>query len=313
MFTKKEIMKKLLFAMAVLLFAIDAQGQSDPHYSMFMFNRLSINPAYAGGKEVLTFSGHYRNQWHGISGAPITYTFAGHTPFFQKRCGIGLSVVVDKIGMVNTTFVDLSYAYRIKVNDKSTLSIGLQGQLDYGRIDWNMADPLDQGDEMLPMSASTKMNPNFGLGAYYAHPSFYVGVSVPRILKTSIFDDEAADYVGVGALRSYYLMGGLIMRMSKNVEFRPAALITVNPKSPFEADLNASVVFMKALWVGASYRLGDSFDFILQYQLTQQLKAAVAVDVTLTELNNYSPGSFEIMLEYCFLNNGSRLKNIRYF
>lgn len=306
-------MKKLLIAVAVLFFVVDASAQNDPHYSMFMFNRLSINPAYAGGNEVLTLTGHYRNQWQGITGAPKTYTFAAHSPFFKKRCGLGLSVVADKIGMVNTMMVDLSYAYRIKLNNESTLSIGVQGQIDYGRIDWNEADPLDQGDDMLPMSETSKINPNFGLGVYYANPSYYVGLSVPRVLKTSIYDDEAADYIGINSLRSYYLMGGLMMRMSKNVEFHPAALITVNPKSPFEADLNASFIFMKTLWVGASYRLGDSFDFILQYQLNQQLKAAVGVDVTLTELSNYSPGSFEVMLEYVFLRNGSRLKNIRYF
>ena len=306
-------MKKLLIAVAVLFFVVDASAQNDPHYSMFMFNRLSINPAYAGGNEVLTLTGHYRNQWQGITGAPKTYTFAAHSPFFKKRCGLGLSVVADKIGMVNTMMVDLSYAYRIKLNNESTLSIGVQGQIDYGRIDWNEADPLDQGDDMLPMSETSKINPNFGLGVYYANPSYYVGLSVPRVLKTSIYDDEATDYIGINSLRSYYLMGGLMMRMSKNVEFHPAALITVNPKSPFEADLNASFIFMKTLWVGASYRLGDSFDFILQYQLNQQLKAAVGVDVTLTELSNYSPGSFEVMLEYVFLRNGSRLKNIRYF
>lgn len=306
-------MKKLLIAVAVLFFVVDASAQNDPHYSMFMFNRLSINPAYAGGNEVLTLTGHYRNQWQGITGAPKTYTFAAHSPFFKKRCGLGLSVVADKIGMVNTMMVDLSYAYRIKLNNESTLSIGVQGQIDYGRIDWNEADPLDQGDGMLPMNETSKINPNFGLGVYYANPSYYVGLSVPRVLKTSIYDDEAADYIGINSLRSYYLMGGLMMRLSKNVEFHPAALITVNPKSPFEADLNASFIFMKTLWVGASYRLGDSFDFILQYQLNQQLKAAVGVDVTLTELSNYSPGSFEVMLEYVFLRNGSRLKNIRYF
>ncbi len=306
-------MKKLLFLIATICFAIQLEAQNDPHYSMFMFNRLSINPAYAGGKEVLTFSGHYRNQWTGITGAPQTYTFAGHTPFFKNRCGVGLSVVTDKIGIVNTTYVDLSYAYRMKVSDEATLSIGVQGQLDFGRIDWSLADPLDQNDSSFEELPDSKMNPNFGLGAYYADPSFYVGFSVPRVLKTSIYDDEAADYVGINALRSYYLMGGLVTRINKNISFQPSALVTMNPNSPFEMDLNASFVFMKTLWVGASYRLGDSFDAIVQYQLNQQLKVALAVDITLSELNNYSPGSFEVMVQYCHMRSGSRLRNIRYF
>ena len=306
-------MKKLLFALGMTCFALSIFAQHDPNYSMFMFNRLSINPAYAGGKEVLAFTGHYRNQWAGINGAPKTLTFTAHTPFFNKRCGAGLSVISDQIGMVNTMYVDLSYAYRMKVSDESTLSIGLQGQLDYGRIDWRLADPLDVDDQMINQMPSTKLNPNFGLGVYYAHPSFYMGFSVPRVLKTTIYDDEAMDYIGINALRSYYLMGGLITRLNKNVSFQPSALITVNPQSPFEIDVNASLVFMNTLWVGVGYRLGDSFDAILQYQLTEQLKAAIAIDVTITELNDYSPGSFELMLEYCMFYKSSRTRNIRYF
>ena len=118
-------------------------GQGDTHYSLFMFNKLAINPAYAGSRDALTLTGHYRNQWQGIEGAPKTYTFAGHAPFFKNKVGVGLSLISDKIGMVNTTYVDMSYAYRIKINDESTLALGLQGQLDFGRIDWAKADPLD--------------------------------------------------------------------------------------------------------------------------------------------------------------------------
>jgi len=77
--------------------------------------------------------------------------------------------------------------------------------------------------------------------------------------------------------------------------------------------LNASFVLMDALWLGASYRLGDSFDFVAQYRFNQQIKAAVAADLTLSELNNYSPGSFELMLEYTLQSDGARYNNIRYF
>ncbi|MEM8908345.1 MAG: type IX secretion system membrane protein PorP/SprF [Bacteroidota bacterium] len=288
-------------------------AQNDPHYSMFMFNKLAINPAYAGSKDALTLTGHYRNQWQGIDGAPKTFTFSGHAPFFKKRVGAGMSIVSDKIGMVNTLYIDMSYAYRMQLTDDATLSIGLQGQIDYGRIDWTMVDPLDAGDGMLPLAPTTKLNPNFGLGAYYAHPSYYIGVSVPRVLKTSIYDDNPTELVSINTLRSYYFMGGFISRLSKNVKLQPGALITMNPNAPFEFDLNLSFVFMDALWVGGSYRLGDSFDLILQYQFSKQMKAAIAADLTLTELRSYSPGSFEIMLEYTFIYDGLRYNNIRYF
>jgi len=307
-------MKKLFYSMIFVLLVGSLYAQNDPHYSMFMFNKLAINPAYAGSKDALTFIGHYRNQWQGIDGAPKTFTFAAHTPLFKKRVGAGLSVVSDKIGIYNITYFDMSYSYRIKVTDEATLSIGIQGQLDYTRVDWNKLDPLDAGDGMIQVNPTSKLNPNFGLGVYYSHPKYYLGASAPRVLKTSIYDtQDASAIVSVNSLRSYYLMGGLITRLNKNVKFQPGVLVTKNDNAPFEFDLNASFVFMDALWIGASYRLQDSFDAIVQYQFSKQLKAALAVDMTLSELRHYSPGSFEVMLEYIFLYDGARYNNIRYF
>lgn len=289
-------------------------AQGDPHYSMYMFNKLAINPAYAGSKDAMTFTGHYRNQWQGINGAPKTFTFTGHAPFFKNRVGAGATIINDKIGMMNRTYVDMSYSYRMKMSDEITMSIGLQGQLDFGRIDWSKVDALDSGDNRFETGRETRINPNFGLGAYLQHEKYYLGVSVPRVLKTSIYDkDERAQLVSINSLRSYYFMGGFITRLSEKVKFQPGALVTINPNAPFEFDLNASVVFMDAFWVGASYRLGDSFDMIFQYRFNQQLKAAVAADLTLTELQNYSAGSFELMLEYTLLRSDSKYNNIRYF
>lgn len=306
-------MRKLLIAVCFICFSIGSYAQYDVNYSLYMFNKLAINPAYAGSKEALTLTGHYRNQWPGISGAPKTYTFSGHTPFFNKRSGIGLNVIADKIGMVNTFNFGLSYAYRIPIDKGKTLSIGVDGQMEYGRINWDQADPIDTGDEEVPVNATSKFNPNFGMGIYLNTPNYYVGLSIPRLLKTTIFDDDPVQGISINSVRSYYLMGGLITRVSRNVKFQPGVLFTYNPRTPFEMDLNASFVFMDRFWIGASYRLEDSIDLISQFQLSDQLKAAVAIDFTLSELNDYSPGSFELMLEYIFVRTGERLNNIRYF
>lgn len=308
------MMKKIWYLSAILIwFAGTIHAQHDVHYSMFMFNKLAINPAYAGSKEVLTFAGHYRNQWQGITGAPQTFTLTGHMPLFKKRTGLGLSIIADKIGIVNTYYTDLSYAYRVRLDKHTVLSIGVSGQLQYGRIDWQKSDPLDVGDNFVPSVRSNKLNPNFGMGAYFKAKNYYLGLSIPRVLKITIYDDNPVDYVGFNAFRSSYLMGGFIARLNKNVKLQPGVLITYNPSTPFEMDLNASLVFMDRFWVGLSYRLEDSIDAIFQFQLNEQMKAAVALDFTLSELNNYSPGSFELMLEYCMIRSGARLNNIRFF
>jgi len=291
----------------------EAYAQHDTHYSMFMFNKLARNPAYAGSKETLCLTAHYRNQWQGIDGAPKTFTFSGHTPFFKKRSGVGLTVISDDIGIMNTTYIMGSYAYRIKLNEQSTLSLGIQGQLERGRINWQMADPIDQGDEMIPTSTTGKLNPNVGFGIYFQHEKFYAGASMPRMIKTTVYDDSPIDEVSFDSWQTAYFMAGGILRVSKNVKFQPGILVSLSPKAPFEFDLNASFVFMDKIWIGASYRLQDSFDAIVWFQITEQIKLGAAADLTLSELNQFSPGSFELMVDYCLHRKNVRLNNIRYF
>src|ERR1035437_2811485 len=92
---------------------VNCYAQQDPQYSMYMFNQLALNPAYAGSKEVLSSALVYRNQWTGISGAPTTAMFSLQTPLKNKKIGLGMEIISDKLGPQNTSGILLSYAYRI--------------------------------------------------------------------------------------------------------------------------------------------------------------------------------------------------------
>ena len=63
-------MKYLLRLVAVLLIPNAVIAQSYPQYTMFMYNKLIYNPAYAGNKNMTQLNAAYRNQWSGIDGAP---------------------------------------------------------------------------------------------------------------------------------------------------------------------------------------------------------------------------------------------------
>ena len=74
MIQKSSILKMLLIV--TLVFTIDTSfAQQDPQYTQYMYNTMSVNPAYAGQREVLSITGLYRTQWVGIDGAPDTQNF----------------------------------------------------------------------------------------------------------------------------------------------------------------------------------------------------------------------------------------------
>ena len=308
---KNKEMRKYILLLTLIASSSMIFGQGDAHYTQFMHNKLAINPAYAGSKEVMSFTALYRNQWAGIDGAPTTYTLNAHTPFFNNRCGGGLSIIGDRHGFYQTINVGLDYAYRMPMGNGSTLSLGLSGQMEYGKVDFTMIDPAHQDDEDIPMNDEVKLSPNFGLGAYYSHPKFYLGFSVPNIMKTTLYND--ASTINLNQVRTYHIMAGYMTRLSNSIQFKPAMLISYNPSAPIEVDLNASFLILDQVWVGASYRLGDSVDAMFQYQFNSQLRAGVAVDITTSELSQYSPGSFEVMLEYSLDYEGKGMNHLRFF
>jgi len=301
----------ILFLMCIL--GQSGWSQNDRLYTMYVFNKLQYNSAYAGSKEVLNIGAHYRHQWEGIEGAPRTITAFGHTPLGQGRSGIGLSVISDDIGLVNSTTFRADYAYRIGFKNNSTLSMGLGAQVELNRFDWTLADIDNIVDDLIPFGEPSNSTFDFGLGVYYSGPKFYVGYSMPRMLANSLSNHNMTDFRNINAMRIHYLMGGVVFPLGSKVHLKPSFLVSYIDNVPIEFDLNVSLLFLESFWVGASYRLGDSADAFVQFPLSRQLKVALGADFTLSELNTLTKGSLELMVEYMFVYDNEKINNIRFF
>jgi len=212
-------MKNILIILAFLICYGDAIGQSEPHYTHFMYNQLPINPAYAGSREAIHFSGLYRNQWFGIDGAPENFSFNFDTPIFNNRQGLGLSLQSDKIGWSQNYLVDLAYAYRIQLSKKGKLSIGLKARIDYHKLTWDQADPFDEQDTNVPLSNESSVKPNFGFGAMYKTDKFYIGLSAPSLLRTSLYSQKIGEDLRFRDKTTYYLSAGAMFGAGRNVKF----------------------------------------------------------------------------------------------
>ena len=103
-------------------------GQQDPQYTQYMYNMAVLNPAYAGSKETISTGILYRDQWSGVSGAPVTKTFFGHSPM-GNNVGLGLSVISDEIGPVQETNSYVDFSYTVKLGGQHNLAFGLKAEL----------------------------------------------------------------------------------------------------------------------------------------------------------------------------------------
>ena len=114
-----------------------AYAQQQPIYTQYMFNMLTINPAYAGSHDALGITALYRKQWVGIPGAPQTTIIGADMPANQNWLGLGLQLFTDKIGVENTSGLVSSYAFRMHLfTTEDEFAIGVQGGLSNFKADY---------------------------------------------------------------------------------------------------------------------------------------------------------------------------------
>ncbi|WP_047545024.1 type IX secretion system membrane protein PorP/SprF [Psychroserpens sp. Hel_I_66] len=296
MIQKSSLFKGLILLVFSALMINTSFAQQDPQYTQYMYNTMSINPAYAGQREVLSVTGLHRTQWVGIDGAPQTQTLGIHSPLRDNRLGLGLSIVNDALGPVNEYYIDANFSYTIQVSDNNTkLSFGAKGGFHGLTSDWSEGVIQQLGDPTFEDNLSV-FSPTIGAGLYLHNRKWYVGLSVPNFLRTEHFDDSQ---VSIAKERmSYYLIAGYVFNLGEKTKLKPAALVKAVSGAPIIADVSANFLFNDKLTLGVAYRWDDSVSGLAGIQVTDGLFIGYSYDATTTNLNNYNSGSHEIMLRF---------------
>ncbi len=309
-------MKNLIFISIFLSTIATSFGQQDPLVSMYMFNGLLINPAYAGTKPYVRSTLLHRSQWVGWKGAPMTDIITVDGGLKDNVSAIGLVASNDRAGVTNQADMHANYAYRIKLKPDAYLSFGLKAGLTWYSANLGDLTVWDGNDNVYAQGNQNSILPNVGVGAFYYSKKFYAGLSVPKILS---YDPSESFSIGkdVNAIpnvrRHYYLTAGNTFVLSHAIALKPSILLRYVHSAPVGADFNFHVLLNQILWIGASYRLNDAAVAMMQLQVMPALRIGYAYDYTLTRVGNFSSGSHEIMLGYDLGRDIIKMKTPRYF
>lgn len=307
----------ILVFIGIGTFSNKTYAQQDAQYTQYMYNTLSVNPAYAGSRDVLSFVGLYRTQWVGLDGAPDTFTASLHSPVGEK-VGLGLNVTHDEIFITSETYIDLSFSYTLNISDKGKLALGLKGGGHFLNIDTNKLNTgaFNQLDADAEINIDNKFSPQFGLGVYYYTDSFYLGLSAPNILETEHFDENAANNNSFSTARekiNFYLMAGKTFDLSENIVFKPSGLFKIVEGAPLQLDLSANFLIQEKLTLGAAYRWSAALSGMVGFQISDQLMLGLAYDRETTQLRQFNDGSYEIFLRYELFKRNNRMISPRFF
>src|SRR6056297_2358509 len=101
---------------AFIFFSISIVGcfaQQDVRFSQYTFDKLLINPAYAGSSKWVVGSVKNRTQISKIEGIPQSNTFSFQGPIQTKNIGLGAKVIHDKIAVTNRFIATGIFSYHI--------------------------------------------------------------------------------------------------------------------------------------------------------------------------------------------------------
>lgn len=305
---------KIVISIFGILYCFGAFAQQDAMFSQYMFNMLSVNPAYAGSRDVLSATALYRRQWLGIKGSPSTATTTIDMPIRNEKMGVGIMFLNDRIGISNATSISGAYSYRVRVSKSGLLAFGLNATVQNFKANFDQVD-YDQSNGADPAftSAYSAWMPNFGAGTYYTTDRFYAGLALPHLVNNDLSKSLTGVSDNARQYRHLFFMTGYVFRIGPTTMLKPSTLVKYVHGSPLEFDINANVWLRDRIAFGASYRSADGLVGIFELQLNEQFRFGYAYDFPLTKLSKFTSGSHEIMIRYELGFDKGKILSPRYF
>lgn len=305
-------MKKIITSVFAVAMGVMAYAQQDAQFSQNMFNKVDINPGYAGINKAYCATLLARDQWVSFPGNPKTFLFSGDAYLPSIGGGLGLTVFDDQLGFEKTLEVKLSYSYHL-VLGPGVLGVGPEIGFYQKGIDGNWlapdgtttagntaAGPIT--DPYIPSGNVSNATYDVGFGAYYETPAgLYVGISSSHLPAQTIKGSNKTYQYDIA--RHYYIMAGYTYKATASWDIKPDVYVESDASSTqFQVDARAE--YNKKIWFGIGYRMSDAFIGLvgLNYPLKNgsNLKFGYSYDFTTSELHSYSSGSHELMVGYCF-------------
>lgn len=296
-------MRKIYILLLLLSFSLLSQGQQIGMFSHSFYKPLIFNPAFTGNGDATNAMLISRIQWIDFKNSPQLNIFTLDGPLRGKKMGLGLSLISDKKGISSKIGGNISYAYRLKLNEQTFLAFGVSAgiidhSLNYSRaIVENVNDPVLSGDTQ----RETSIDANAGIALVWKDLEF--GVAVPQLLGGAVeYQDNVSGRAYYSLARHY--MGSLQYRFyinkEKGLALVPMGMVRFLPNAPFQYDGNLHFEWRDKFWIGATYKSEYAVSANAGFCISKQLYVGYSYDFVIGNIGKYSGMSHEIMLNFKF-------------
>jgi type IX secretion system PorP/SprF family membrane protein len=285
-----------------LLFA-----QNDSKLSVFNFNNLIYNPAYAGSSYGTDVVGIYTTQWVGFEGAPKTQFLSADTMLNNKNLGIGISLFNDKAGAISQQNFEANFSYYVELNKEITLSLGLKAGAKSFNVDFDYLKILNPQEDVYNTGKIYSLKPVVGAGAYLFTDKVFISFSVPNMLKQEYSNANFTQKVTTEK-QYYYISGGYKMNLTDDLIFTPTFLTRLTTGAPVSTLGSLNFKWREKVIGGINFEINSSVGGYFGIEALKNIHVGYAYDTSINTFIKHNSGSHTFFIKYKIMNPNSGKK-----
>ncbi|MDO5608974.1 MAG: PorP/SprF family type IX secretion system membrane protein [Capnocytophaga sp.] len=255
-----------IYIITLLILATTALTAQNSGYIFYNQHINIVNPAAVGMEHGHTVSVDIRNQWQGDRDAPQTQTlFTTHR--INDRIALGLSIVNDKVFIQKQAGIYADFAYSLPIDEHSDLLMGLKAGGDFFNLDGSRINTYNMVYDPYLQTISGKFQPNVGVGLFYDHNDFFVGVSVPNLLASDDAKLEDGVMTRVADRMHAYANAGYYWRLSPDFTLKPMVQLQFAKDIDASHHVTLAGEYLKIAELGITYRTDKAVSGYLLFQI----------------------------------------------
>ncbi len=290
-FTLAHKLKKKATILYFLFLVIPgwANSQTIITENLYLNNKYTINPAYAGANNSLDAFINYRNAAVSLEGAPVLIAFGSNMPIFRKM-SLGARFYNQSEGLFEVINGFADYSYWIELAKGHVLRFGISAGIQSNQIDFSKII-ADDPSAIIDVASRNFNGISFqaGAGFVFQWKNLELSLSLPQLF-------ESKNYFKPNSQLLFLYHSQL---NSSNVSIKPSFFVNYKNNSPIVFDINLQTYWKDLFWIGVGYRNRPGIIASVGLRINQ-LNLGYAIEIGAEKYANMFKQIHEISISYAF-------------
>ena len=284
---------KIVLILSIVLITIQIQAQQFPLRYMYDQYKYTINPAGIKIGEGVGLNASYSHNWYNEAFNNSFVGFGIDGGFFQKSMGLGLVFSQEIQGILRTSNVQASYAYRVRLTGDHFLTFGISAGVSYQGQNTGEIITGDYSDILIGESYTGFLT---GFGLNYNWKGLDIDVVIPSY---NTINKEHFPF---------FFSASYLFDVKEDWGIKPTLMYSVLTPRAHMADIRLQAIYKDYAWLQLGYRTTHELLVLLGGSI-KDVSLGIGGGFNLSNYGDLNKGNLEVVLGYRFKN--AKVKNTR--